>query len=119
MLANDLAGIYHAGGPRRLSLYQIAQIVNRAGGYDPNHLMGCPRTSAGPIPPRAGNVSLDSSKLARALGYEPFDPWPLDEHLTPTHADWHRDRPADDYGSPAYLAEVLYRNPARVKRASA
>src|SRR5205823_13397248 len=32
-LTGDLAGLYHAGGPRPLTLYQIAQIVNRAGGY--------------------------------------------------------------------------------------
>ena len=31
----DITGLYHAGGPRRLSLFQIAQIVNRVGGYDP------------------------------------------------------------------------------------
>ena len=48
---DDLPGLYHAGGPRRLSLYQIAQIVNRIGGYDPRHLRGCPRIEAGPIPP--------------------------------------------------------------------
>ena len=29
LLSGDLAGLYHCGGPRRLSLYQIAQIVNR------------------------------------------------------------------------------------------
>ena len=40
---SDLTGLYHAGGPRRLSLYQIAQIINRVGGYDPTLLMGCPR----------------------------------------------------------------------------
>ena len=34
MLTNNLSGIYHAGGPRKLSLYEIAQIVNRVGGYD-------------------------------------------------------------------------------------
>ena len=85
---------YHAGGPRRLSLYQIAQIINRVGGYDPDLLMGCPRIKAGPIPPRAGNVSLDSSKLAAALGYEPLDPWPLEERWVPTHREWHRERSA-------------------------
>ena len=31
----DITGLFHAGGPRRLSLFQIAQIVNRVGGYDP------------------------------------------------------------------------------------
>lgn len=112
VLASDLAGIYHAGGPRRLSLYQIAQIVNRVGGYDPGLLRGCPRIEAGPIPPRAGDVSMDSSKLKRDLGYDPFDPWPLcDEHV-PSDRDWHFRR--DTFaGSPELLAEVLYRNPKR------
>src|SRR5262245_7318966 len=41
VLASDLHGLYHAGGPRRLSLYEIAQIVNRVGGYDPDLLQGC------------------------------------------------------------------------------
>ena len=110
-LAADWSGLYHAGGPRRLSLYEIAQVVNRVGGYDPRHLMGCPRIEAGPIPPRAGNVSLDSSRLAKVLGFSPFDPWPWDEQWVPTHSDWHRDRPARESGSPALLAEILYRNP--------
>ncbi|MCG8448425.1 MAG: sugar nucleotide-binding protein [Pirellulales bacterium] len=108
-LASDLSGLYHAGGPRRLSLYQIAQIVNRVGGYDPNLLMGCPRIEAGPIPPRAGNVTMNSTSLADALGYEPFDPWPLDDQWAPTHDKWHYD---SERGSPELLAKVLYRNPA-------
>jgi dTDP-4-dehydrorhamnose reductase len=112
VLASSLAGMYHAGGPRRLSLYQIAQVINRVGGYDPELLRGCPRIEAGPIPPRAGNVSLDSSKLAAALGYDPFDPWPLEEHFMPTHRQWHYDRNGER-GSPKLLAEVLYRNPAK------
>lgn len=111
VLASDLAGLFHAGGPRPLSLYQIAQIVNRVGGYDPRHLHGCPRIEAGPMPPRAGNVSLDSSRLAAALGYRPFDPWPYDERYVPTHCQWHVERGDDWHGSPALLAEVLYSNP--------
>jgi dTDP-4-dehydrorhamnose reductase len=112
MLADDsLEGLYHAGGPRRLSLYQIAQIVNRVGGYRPQDLMGCLRHEAGPIPPRAGDVSLNSEKLAVTLGYQPFDPWPLPKEFVPTHRDWHRERPRGEGGSPELLAEVLYRNP--------
>ncbi len=114
VLASDLAGLYHAGGPRQLSLYQIAQIINRVGGYDPNLLLGCPRIEAGPIPPRAGNVSMDSSKLSAALGFDPQDPWPLDERWVPTDPDWHRRRSRTEKGSPALLAEVLYRNARRV-----
>jgi dTDP-4-dehydrorhamnose reductase len=116
VLASDLHGLYHAGGPRRLSLFEIAQIVNRVGGYDPDLLMGCLRTEAGPIPPRAGDVTMDSSKLARDLGHPPFDPWPLADDHVPTHREWHYERPADEPGSPQLLAEVLYRNPRRHKR---
>ena len=112
VLSSSLSGVYHAGGPRRLSLYQIAQIVNRIGGYDPRHLMGCVRIEAGPIPPRAGNVSLDSSKLCAALGQKPFDPWPLDARHVPTNREWHRERACGERGSPELLAAVLYRNPA-------
>jgi dTDP-4-dehydrorhamnose reductase len=111
----DLTGLFHAGGPRRLSLFQIAQIVNRVGGYDPELLHGCPRIEAGPIPPRAGDVSMDSSKLARALGYDPFDPWPLHEEHVPTHRQWHFE---GQRGSPQLLKEVLYRNPRLRKQQS-
>jgi len=109
-LASDLAGLYHAGGPRRLSLFQIAQIINRVGGYDPELLMGCPRIEAGPIPPRAGNVTMNSSALAAALGYEPFDPWPLAEDYMPTDGRWHYER-SGELGTPARLSQVLTKNP--------
>jgi len=113
VLGNRIAGLYHAGGPRRLSLYQIAQIINRVGGYRPEHLMGCLRAAAGPVPPRAGDVSMLSGKLAAALGYQPLFGWPSDDNLVPTHCDWHRERLPGECGSPARLAEVLYRNPLR------
>lgn len=113
VFSSRLAGIYHAGGPRQLSLYEIGQIINRFGGYSADCLMGRPRGEAGPIPPRAGNVTMDSSKLRNALGYQPFDPWPLHEEHVPTHSDWHRERPVDEPGSVDYLMEVLARNPAR------
>jgi dTDP-4-dehydrorhamnose reductase len=107
-----LTGLFHAGGPRSLSLYEIAQVVNRVGGYRPEDLMGCLRIEAGPLPPRAGDVSMNSSRLASVLGYQPFDPWPYHEEFVPTHPDWHRDRSGEP-GSPELLAEILYRNPSR------
>lgn len=107
-----LHGLYHAGAPRSLSLYEIAQVVNRVGGYRPEDLMGCLRIEAGPLPPRAGDVSMNSSRLASVLGYQPFDPWPLHEEFVPTHPDWHKDRHGEP-GSPELLAEILYRNPGR------
>jgi dTDP-4-dehydrorhamnose reductase len=113
VLASELTGLYHAGGPRPMSLYQIAQVVNRVGGYDPNLLMGCPRIEAGPIPPRAGDVTMNSTALAEALGEEPLGAWPYDESLVPTHREWHREGNGDR-GSRELVARVLYRNPLRV-----
>jgi dTDP-4-dehydrorhamnose reductase len=115
MLANSLSGIFHAGGPRKLTLYQIGQIINRAGGYDPKLLLGTPRSEAGPMPPRAGNVCMDCTKLISALGHNPFDPWPLHDDLMPTDHHWHHHRPHDAPGSAEYLYRVLCTNPARTR----
>jgi dTDP-4-dehydrorhamnose reductase len=110
-LANNQAGVFHCGGPRAITLYQIAQIVNRLGGYDPHLLKGCPRIDAGPMPPRAGNVSMNSGKLYSALGGDPFQPWPVGEELLPTDREWHFARPTDELGGAALLAERLFRYP--------
>ncbi|MFK8112518.1 MAG: NAD(P)-dependent oxidoreductase [Rubripirellula sp.] len=111
LLAKPLPGLYHAGGPRNLSLFEIAQVVNVVGGYDPIHLKGCPRIEAGPVPPRAGNVTMDSSKLIEALGESPFDPWPLSKDLVPTHREWHCEEQRFS-GSPQAVYELLYQNPS-------
>ena len=112
MLTHDQPGLFHAGGPRPLSLYQIAQIINRVGGYNPDNLQGCPRIDAGPIPPRAGNVSLNSQKLFDTLGFTPFDPWPLNEQYVPTDRNWHQRVDTTIKGSPKLLKAVLYKNPS-------
>lgn len=105
-LTSDISGVFHAGGPRRLSLYQIGQIVNRVGGYRPQDLKGCMRHEAGPMPPRAGDVTMNSRKLADALGFDPFDAWPLAPEHVPNHDLWHVEGPR---GSPELLEQVLYR----------
>jgi dTDP-4-dehydrorhamnose reductase len=110
-LAGDEHGLYHLGGPRAMTLFQIAQVVNRVGGYDPSLLIGCPRSAAGPMPPRAGNVSMCSQKLTALLGTQPFHPWPLGEDLVPDNRRWHHDRSGPP-GSPRRIAERLYRYPA-------
>jgi dTDP-4-dehydrorhamnose reductase len=111
-LLGDEHGIYHLGAPRPLTLYQIAQVVNRAGGYDPALLMGMPRHQAGPLPPRAGNVSMNSAKLVRLLGAQPFHAWPLGDDVQPLDRHWHFARLPEQPGSPQFLAERLYRYPA-------
>jgi dTDP-4-dehydrorhamnose reductase len=115
LLAGGLRGLYHAGGPRRLSLFEIAQIINRVGGYDPDLLQGIPRREAGPIPPRAGNVSMNSEKLCSALGYNPFDAWPYCGTLVPNHRHWHRERPASSNYSPRTVLQLLCTNPNRFR----
>jgi dTDP-4-dehydrorhamnose reductase len=110
-LTRDEAGLFHAGGPRSVSLYQIGQIVNRVGGHDPHLLKGCPRIEAGPMPPRAGNVSMDSSKLLRLLGSNPFRPWPLTLELMPSSRLWHFHRADGPEGSFRHVIEHLYSYP--------
>ena len=110
LLTRELCGTFHAGGPVEMSLYQIAQVINRAGGYAPGLLKGCWRTEAGPVPPRAGDVRLDSSKLTELLGYPPMAPWPCDSSWFPTDRDWHR-RGRTGEESPELVERLLCRNP--------
>jgi dTDP-4-dehydrorhamnose reductase len=107
-LANEVPGLYHCGGPRPVTLYQIGQIVNRVGGYEPHLLRGCPRREAGPIPPRAGNVGMNSGKLLTLLGGQPFHPWPRGPRDWPSDRDWHWARTVDDWSGPTALVHRLY-----------
>lgn len=111
LLTSDASGIFHAGGPQAMTLYQIAQVVNRVGNFQPELLKGCPRIEAGLMPPRAGNVSMNSGKLSAELGEQPFQPWPLGDDLQPAHRDWHYDRPAQEPRSLEQIAGRLYRYP--------
>jgi dTDP-4-dehydrorhamnose reductase len=114
-LSNETAGLFHCGGPLALTLYRIAQVINRVGDYRPELLKGCPRIEAGPIPPRAGNVSMNSSKLIAELGEQPFQPWPRGDDLVPTDRHWHFDRPVGEPRSLQQIAERLYRYPGKAK----
>jgi dTDP-4-dehydrorhamnose reductase len=108
-LAGDESGLYHLGGPQPSTLYQIAQIVNRVGGYAPELLKGCYRIEAGPMPPRAGDVSMCSEKLVRLFGEHPFRPWPVGDDLRPTDRRWHFERPANEARSVTQIHSRLYR----------
>lgn len=108
-LNGDEHGIYHLGGPRPMTLFQIAQVVNRVGGYEPRLLKGCPRRDAGPVPPRAGNVSLCSDKLIALLRRHPLQAWPVGDDLLPTDRQWHFHRPVP--GSVTRIVARLYRYP--------
>jgi dTDP-4-dehydrorhamnose reductase len=110
-LATDAHGLYHLGGSRAITLYQIAQVINRVGGYEPRLLKGCPRKDAGPMPPRAGNVSMNSDKLLQLLGGNPLRPWPFGEELVPKDRGWHFNHDGLERGSMQLLMDRLYTYP--------
>ncbi|MDR4506678.1 MAG: sugar nucleotide-binding protein [Candidatus Brocadiaceae bacterium] len=110
-LERDFCGIYHLGSHRHLSLYQIGQIINKVGGYAPRLLNGCLRKEAGPMPPRAGNVTMNNEKLIQVLGLDPFRRWPyLDCHV-PDGKDWHHERPETMTFHPDQVHRCLYTIP--------
>ncbi len=103
-VSNGAKGIYHVGGPLNLSLFQIAQVVNKLGNYPEALLMGCLRAAAGPMPPRAGDVTMHTGKLLALLRKNApgapvasvsIRPWPFDPAHVPTDPDWHRRREGD------------------------
>ena len=58
-----LRGLFHFGGKKRWSLYNIGEYVLKKGGYSPNLLKGIMRNKEVNGPPRIGDVSLNSSRL--------------------------------------------------------
>lgn len=112
VLQSDGVGIFHAGSPSGITLFRIAQVINRVGGYDSRLLKGIPRHEAGPIPPRAGDCRMDSGRLRSLLGGEEFKPWPYGSDILPQNDDWHHDRPEQEDNGQQRLRDRLYRYPA-------
>lgn len=108
-LQREVAGLFHMGGPRFVSLFEIAQTLNKVAGYNAHLVKGCPRVMAGPIPPRAGNVSMNSEKLTNVMGYCPFRAWPYHDDLVPNHRRWHFERDDWHFASWDHVRDHLYR----------
>jgi dTDP-4-dehydrorhamnose reductase len=71
LLAGSGAGRYHLGGPERLSRHALGLRVASALGL-PADLIEAVRQPDVPMPaPRPPDVSLDSSRARRELGFEP------------------------------------------------
>ena len=68
LVRKNAAGLYHVGGPKRVSLYEMGELVLRRGGYDPTLLHASSRHAEVNGPPRIGDVSLNSTKAERAIG---------------------------------------------------
>ncbi len=107
-LAGRESGIFHVPGGRALSLYQIGQVINRVGGYEPGLLKGIPRHLAPPVPPRAGDVRMDGTRLQKQLGITLL-PWPQNPQFVPTDRQWHYRNRHLWQGSLALLDQLLYR----------
>lgn len=113
LLVGDQTGLLHLAGPRHLSLYQIGQIVNRVGGYLPDLLKGCLRVEAGPMPPRAGNVTLSCSWRNQVPANILLNPWPFSNDLVPNDRQWHFQRNCElwDGDQASAIANHLYDYP--------
>lgn len=67
LMARGWQGLYHFGGDRAWSLYEIGQHVQQRGPYRPHLLKGLMRHEEENGPPRIGDVSLNSAKLITLL----------------------------------------------------
>jgi dTDP-4-dehydrorhamnose reductase len=66
-IRQNIQGLFHLGGPKRHSLYEIGRWVLERGGYDKTLLKTISRKEEVGGPPRMGDVSLDSSKLGDVM----------------------------------------------------
>ena len=70
----EVEGLFHVGGPRAVSLYEIGERILMRGNYRKEALRRWSRKEDVNGPPRIGNVHLNSSKAERLLG-RAFKPW--------------------------------------------
>lgn len=75
MIQQNVQGVYHLGGPRPVSLYEMGEKVVQQFDCDPNYLIRASRHEDPEQLPRIGNVHLDSAKAYRQLSFCP-QTWP-------------------------------------------
>lgn len=78
LLERPAAGLFHLGGPERVSRYELGRRLAAARGFDPAVLVAVRQSDEPPAIPRPLDVSLDSSRAERELGWTAR---PLDEVL--------------------------------------
>ncbi len=71
LLAGGAAGLFHLGGPERLSRYQLGQRVARALGLSEAGLAAARQAEYAGPDPRPADVSLDSGRAQRELSWRP------------------------------------------------
>jgi dTDP-4-dehydrorhamnose reductase len=67
ILKLKLEGLFHFGGEKRWSLYDIGKYVLRKGNYPSRLLKGIMRHEEKQGPPRIGDVSLNSTKIKNSI----------------------------------------------------
>ncbi len=67
-------GLFHLGGPKPYSLYEVGEWVRNQKNYSEGLLKGISRFEEKNGPPRIGNVALNSSKIESLLEYRITDP---------------------------------------------
>jgi len=70
----EAEGLFHAGGPAPVSLYEIGARILKRNNYKEEALRKWSRSEDVNGPPRIGNVHLNSGKAERLLG-RPFKQW--------------------------------------------
>ncbi len=80
LAGSRVAGLFHVGGPQRLSRYDIGVTIARAAGLSPDSIQAVSRLSVPSPEPRSRDTSLDSAKFRRM--FPQFNPQPLEESLT-------------------------------------
>jgi dTDP-4-dehydrorhamnose reductase len=78
LLTGRQTGRFHLGGPERVSRHELGLRVARAHGLPTDLIDAVPQTSRPSIAPRPPDVSFDSGRARRELGYRPRS---LDEML--------------------------------------
>jgi dTDP-4-dehydrorhamnose reductase len=68
LLAMEVEGLFHVGGPLAVSLYEIGERILTRGNYKRDALRKWSRKDDVNGPPRIGNVHLNSTKAERVLG---------------------------------------------------
>ncbi len=69
-----LTGVWHCGGPQRISRVDFGRLVARLGGFSAQPIREATRSEVDSVPLRAEDVSLNSSRLFSALGFVPQAP---------------------------------------------
>jgi dTDP-4-dehydrorhamnose reductase len=68
LLDSRLQGLFHYGGLRSASLYELGLWVLNKGGFSPSLFRGIYRSEEQNGPPRIGDVSMNCAKIIAALG---------------------------------------------------